>query len=96
LLNHRPSRTAGVGVLLVLLSWAELTFYVNHERLSRLDLFAEPPAFVRFLQSQGGQHRVASYGSWGIPPEYGSAYGIYQIGSMNFQLFPRYEEVFNL
>ena len=95
LLNHRPWRPAGVGMLLVLLSWAELTFYVNHERLSRLDLFAEPPAFVRFLQSQGGQHRVASYGSWGIPPEYGSAYGIYQIGSMNFQLFPRYEEVFN-
>jgi hypothetical protein len=96
LLNHRPRRTAGVvGVLLVLLSWAELTFYVNHERLSRLDLFAEPPAFVRFLQSTGGQHRVASYGHWGIPPEYGSAYGIYQIGSMNFQLFPRYEDLFN-
>ena len=95
LLNHRPRRTAGVGVLLVLLSWAELTFYVNHDRLSRLDLFAEPPAFVRFLQSKGGQHRVASYGPWGIPPEYGSAYGIYQIGSMNFQMFPRYEDVFN-
>lgn len=105
--SHRTWRTAGSGVLLVLLSWAELTFYVNHDRLARLDLFAEPTAFVRFLQSKsglqskaglqgkGGLHRVASYGPWGIPPEYGTAYGIYQIGSMNFQLFPRYENVFN-
>lgn len=95
----RIPRTA--GGLLVLLSWAELTFYVNHDRLARLDLFAGPTAFVRFLQSKAGEqgksglHRVASYGPWGIPPEYGSAYGIYQIGSMNFQLFPRYEDVFN-
>jgi hypothetical protein len=92
---HRPRRRAGLALLLVLLSWAELTFYVDHERLSRVERFAEPPPFVGFLQLQGGLHRVASFGYWGIPPEYGSAYGIYQIGSMNFQLFPRYEDVFN-
>ncbi len=96
LLNlQQPHRTAALASLLVLLSWVELTFYVDHDRLSRVDRFAEPPPFVRFLQLQGGLHRVASFGYWGVRAEYGSAYGIYQIGSMNFQLFPRYEDVFN-
>ncbi len=57
--SHRTCRTAGSGVLLVLLSWAELTFYVNHDRLARLDFFAEPTAFVRFLQSKAGPQSKA-------------------------------------
>ena len=80
---------------LLLLSFAELTFYVNHYRLARTDRFLEPSPFVRFLQSQGGLHRIATYGASGLPPEYGSAFGIYQIESMNFQLFPKYADVFN-
>jgi hypothetical protein len=82
-------------VLLVLLSWCELTFYVNHYKLSRTDRFTYPPNFVRFLQINAGLDRVASYGHYGIPPEYGSAYGLYQIGSMNFNIFPNYLDLFN-
>ncbi len=93
--DRRPPRKRWVVVLLVALSWLELTFYVNHYRLARTDRFAEPPRFVRFLQQQGGLHRVASYGPWGMPPEYGSAYGIYQIDSLNFHLNTRYEAIFN-
>jgi hypothetical protein len=84
-----------LALCLIVLSWGELTFYVDHYRLQRYDRFLNPAPFVRFLQNQGGLHRVASYGQLGIPPEYGSAFGIYQIGSMNFQLFPRYADLFN-
>lgn len=91
-------RSAAIVVLamvLVALSFVEMTFYVNSFRFSRTDRFLEPPRFVRFLQLNTGLHRVASYGHWGIPPEYGSAYGIAQVGSMNFHLLPRYVELFN-
>jgi Bacterial membrane protein YfhO len=92
---QRAAATSMAGMCLVLLSWVELTSYVNHDRLTRTERFSNPPEFVRFLQTQAGLHRVASYGLPGIPPEYGSAYGIAQIGSMNFQIFPRYEALFN-
>jgi hypothetical protein len=97
LIMQKSSRLAPIVVAscLVILSWGELTFYVDHVRLQRYDRFSNPAPFVRFLQKQIGLHRVASYGSSGIPPEYGSAFGLYQIGSMNFQLFPRYEDLFN-
>jgi len=91
----RNATTSIVGTLLVLLSWIELTSYVNHDRLARTERFSKPPEFVRFLQAQGGLHRVASYGYVGIPPEYGSAYGVPEIGSMNFHILPRYESLFN-
>ena len=84
-----------VALCLVVLSWGELTFYVDHARLQRYDRFSNPAPFVRFLQKQIGLYRVASYGSSGVPPEYGSAFGLSQIGSMNFQLFPRYADLFN-
>lgn len=93
----RRTRTAPiiVALSLVLLSWGELTFDVNHYRPVRYDRFLDPAPFIGVLQKQGGLHRIASYGQPGVPPEYGSAYGLYQIGSMNFQLFPRYEDLFN-
>ena len=84
-----------VALCLVVLSWGELTFYVDHVRLHRYDRFSNPAPFIRFLQKQGGLYRIASYGPSGIPPEYGSAFGLYQIESMNFQLFPRYVDIFN-
>lgn len=93
----RRTRTAPiiVALSLIVLSWGELTFDVNHYRPARYDRFLDPAPFIGVLQKQGGLHRVASYGQPGIPPEYGGAYGLYQIESMNFQLFPRYEDLFN-
>ena len=97
LIISKPTHLAPIGVALclVVVSWGELTFYVDHARLERYDRFSNPAPFVRFLQKQTGLYRVASYGPSGIPPEYGSAFGLYQIGSMNFQLFPRYADLFN-
>ncbi|TYL91759.1 YfhO family protein [Bradyrhizobium rifense] len=93
----RRTRVASIVVAssLVVLSWGELTFDLNHYKPVRYDRFLEPAPFIGVLQKQGGLHRIASYGQPGVPPEYGSAYGLYQIGSMNFQLFPRYEDLFN-
>jgi hypothetical protein len=96
LLNvHRSVAPVLPAIALVLLSWGELTFYVDHSRLSRTDRFSDPPPLVRFLQQHEGLHRVASYGHWGVPAEYGSAYGLYQIDSMNFHLMPRYVALFD-
>ncbi len=96
LLNiHWRAAAPWLGAILLVLSWADLTFDENHVRLVRADLFTHPPPFVRFLQSQPGEPRVASYGYWGLPPEYGSAYGIRQVDSMNFHILPRYEDLFN-
>lgn len=83
------------ALVLVALSFVEMTFYVNSFRFSRTERFLEPPRFVRFLQLNTGLHRVASYGHWGIPPEYGGAYGVAEVGSMTFHLLPRYVELFN-
>ena len=74
------------ALALLALSFVELTFYVNSFRHSRTDRFLEPPRFVRFLQLNTGLHRVASYGHWGIPPEYGAAYGVAADRPMNFPL----------
>lgn len=82
-------------VALVALSFVEMTFYVNSYRLSRTDRFLEPPRFVRFLQLNVGLQRVASYGQWGMPPEYGAAYGVAEVGQMTFHWLPRYVELFN-
>lgn len=95
LLSNRGYLRIVLCLLVVILSWVELTYYVNHTRLARTERFSDPPRFVRFLQEQGGLHRVASYGNAGIPPEYGSAYGIYEIGSMNYLILPHYEKLFN-
>lgn len=91
----RNAATSVAGIVLVVLSWMELTSYVNHSRLARTERFSDPPEFVSFLQARGGLHRTASYGYLGIPPEYGSAYGVPEIGSMNFHILPRYEALFN-
>lgn len=91
----RSAAPLAAAVALVALSFVEMTFYVNSYRLSRTDRFLEPPRLVRFLQLNTGLHRVASYGHYGIPPEYGSAFGVPQIGSMNFHLMRRYESLFN-
>jgi hypothetical protein len=94
-LRQTPLAPIIVALCLVVLSLGELTFDLNHYKLARYDRFLKPAPFVSFLQKQRGLHRIASYGQPGIPPEYGSAFGLYQIESMNFQLFPRYEDLFN-
>ena len=78
LIISKPTRLAPIGVALclVVVSWGELTFYVDHARLQRYDRFSNPAPFVRFLQKQTGLYRVASYGPSGVPPEYGSAFGL--------------------
>jgi len=93
--RFRSAAAFTAAVALVALSFVEMTFYVNSYRLSRTDRFLDPPRLVRFLQLNVGLHRVASYGHYGIPPEYGSAFGVPQIGTMNFHLMRRYESLFN-
>jgi hypothetical protein len=81
-------------VLLVVLIFVELMFDVNHYRLAREDRFSHPPDYVRFLQLNSGISRIASYGPYGMPPEYGSAFQLQEIGSMNFNTLPAYFDFF--
>jgi len=75
---------------LLFLIFAELTFYMNHYRYERSDYFENPPKDVQFLREHLGDYRIANYGWRGVPPEYGAAYQIAQIGSMNMNILPTY------
>ncbi len=79
---------------LLALLFAEMTFYTNHLRPVRTDIFSAPPDYIAFLKERAGTDRVASYGSVGLPPEFGGAYQIQQIESMNYATLPQYFDFF--
>jgi len=81
------------AALLVLL-FLELTFYMNHLRPMRNDEAQVPPGLLAFLRQHIGDYRLANFGPFGIPPEWGSAYGIPEVGSMNMSILPWYKTLF--
>jgi len=81
--------------LLILVVFAELTFYMHHLRFLRKDIFAEPPKYASFLKDKIGNYRIANFGPHGLPPELGSAYQIQQIGSFNMNVLPWYNRFFD-
>lgn len=79
---------------IVVLIFIELTFYMNHMRYQRLEFITEPPDYVTFLKDRIGNNRIMNVGAWGVPPEYGAAFQLQQLGSMNMNILPRYLEFF--
>lgn len=67
------------GVLIMI----ELLFSVNHVWPDRTELTKDPPTYVSFLESDGGESRVLNAGRTGLYPEWGSALGIEQLGTLN-------------
>jgi len=79
---------------LLALIFVELTFYMNHLRPVRNDSALVPPAMLQILKQDIGDHRLANFGFAGIPPEWGSAFGIPEVGSMNMSILPWYKQLF--
>lgn len=92
LASYRAPSVARFAVLVLMA--AEFTFYVNHQRSKRLEMFSAPTPVVAYLRQNAGLARVSSFGPYGLPPEYGSAYQLHQIGSMNFNILPHYFKLF--
>jgi hypothetical protein len=89
-IKFRPaSRSFLVGLLCVSVFF-EMNFYFYRARYTRLDAFAHPPDYISFLKENLGLHRVAAYGSTGLPPEIGSAYQLQQIEFFTMNIFPSY------
>ncbi len=90
-LKRRPAnrRAALIGVLTVAV-FAEMIHYFDTSRLRREDIFLNPPAYVTFLKNHVGLNRIANYGSYGLPPELGSAYQIQQVEFFTMNIFPSY------
>ena len=92
---RRARAQAGIWkAALLALIFAELTFYMNHLRPLRNDSAQVPPAMLEMLKQNIGDYRLANFGPAGIPPEWGSAYGIPEVGSMNMSILPWYKNLF--
>jgi len=87
---HAGAWRAGLLVLVFL----ELTFDMNHLRPIRNDAAQVPSAMLQFLRQHIGNYRLANFGPTGLPPEWGSAYGIAEVGSMNMSILPWYKALF--
>ncbi len=88
-----PRAAAWRAGLLILMA-LELTFYMNHLRPKRNDAVLVPPAMLQFLKQNIGDYRLANFGFAGIPPEFGSAHGIAEVGSMTMSILPWYKLIF--
>jgi len=76
------------------LVFVELTFYMNHLRPTRNDDILVPSAMLTFLRGHIGTGRLANFGFSGIPPEYGSALRIPEVGTMTMSILPWYKQLF--
>jgi hypothetical protein len=91
----RASGRAG-GVLfagaLVVLVAVELLSYGNHTRPLRYDREQRPPEYLTFLRENVGDQRVLSAGRGAMTPEWGTAFGIRQIETLNLMQLPWYRD----
>lgn len=83
-----------LSVLFLLAMFAELSYYSHHVRFKRIDIFKNPSQEVAFLKEHAKHHRVSTIGWHGLPAEYGAAYQIQQIESMNMNIVPSYLKYF--
>jgi hypothetical protein len=72
-----------IAVLVAGLIAAELLISVNHAWPPRTDLAADPPEYVEFLMSAQSDGRLLNAGRSGLYPEWGSAFGVEQLGTLN-------------
>lgn len=90
LIGRRGKHVTAFRAALVALVFIELTSYMNHVRYKRHDYVRSPPVYVTMLKERIGHHRIFNIGLWGLPPDYGEAFQIQQLGSMSMNVLPRY------
>jgi len=79
---------------LISLLFVEMFSYVNQCRSTRLSIFTELPDYVSFLKKNIAHDRLLNIGEYGVPPEYGAAFQIQELGSMNMNILPSYQKFF--
>ena len=82
-LRLRPGWRRGVAAFLVLLVAGELIFYMNRLRPERRELESSEIKLVEFLRTHLNRERVLNVGNRGLYPNWGSAFGIPQIDSLD-------------
>jgi hypothetical protein len=80
--------------LLLLVVAGELWSYQNHTRVERFDFEDDPPAYLAYLQQNGDGHRVMNAGRDALYPEWGAAFGIRDVGTLNVMQVPEYRTFF--
>ena len=93
--RDQPQRLSLVATLAVVLIAAELFSYQNHTRVTRFDYEDDPPAYLTFVQDNLGDGRVLSAGRDALYPEWGAAFGIRQVETLNMMQVPEYREFFD-
>jgi hypothetical protein len=88
--SRRRMLSAGALALLAL----ELLAYQTHPRVQRFDLDDPPPRYVSFLRRHIGDGRILNAGRSGLYPEWGAAFGIPQIETLNTTQLPHYRDFF--
>jgi len=88
------SRRYFFQVALVVLLFIEMFSYMNHCRSTRLSVFTKLPDFVSFIKSNIAHDRLLNLGGYGMPPEYGAAFQVQELGSMNMNILPDYQKFF--
>lgn len=96
LVKRRPyTASAMYCLLMVAMIFVELTHNAIHYRYVRNEYFKRPPEAIRFLQDNTGLYRIANLGSGLIPAEFGSAFQIQQVESLNMNVLPAYKKFFD-
>lgn len=79
---------------LIALLFVEMFSYMNQCRSPRLSIFTELPDYVTFIKNNIAHDRLLNIGGYGVPPEYGAAFQIQELGSMNMNILPSYQKFF--
>lgn len=92
--NSRTTEAIACAAFLAFM-FVELTHDAIHYRFVRKEYFNRPTEAIRFLKQNTGLNRVASLSAGLLPAEYGSAFQIQQIESLNMNVLPSYSAFFD-
>lgn len=80
---------------LIAMMVAELVFYSMHQRYVRFEYYNIPNPVLTFIKKHVGLQRVANLNIGFLPAEQGSAFQIHQIETLNMNILPTYEKMFD-
>jgi hypothetical protein len=89
-----PDRARTFALLALALMAVELLSYQNHVRVKRVDYEDDPPAYLTFVRDNVRSERVLNAGRAALFPEWGSAFGIRQLETINVMQIPAYRDFF--
>ncbi len=83
-----------LAVVFVAAMFAELLVSSKMIRYERNDFFENPTDAIAFLMKNAGNYRTANFGTTGLYPDLGSAFGIQEVSSTNEGNLPYFRDYF--